>query len=1385
MSNNLQENGYFQFASGSWSYFRSVYRGFRYLARVHGLMGEVERVDAITEGSLALSATNEIYQTAIENPYAVNQVAAGVVPIILDAGLRDHIRDKFEYYTGRMATSSVVSIANKPLGTSLAAIATFGEITHAIEQGHDSLSEIVSATLYGEPQKEFQLEPEHVESFKKILDDLETKGIITPDLAERVDEYVDVHTTSSPINQYCFAAGTQVLMAAGNYQAIEKIKVGDKVSAFEGISDELKACKVTRLFQKTDQEIVKIIETDIKVTPGHHFLCADGKYKAIKDIGFGEYLVDSSGNKVPFPGIKYLGEKCTVYNLEVEGLHTYIAGNFRVHNQSLSVYRTSTQLGQIAGVLGAKLASYYVDNNNLAVEMVSQAGAATIGGVLGDYVYYQVDEPANAEPITIDAVWKRFPSELVSTATSMLSNSISQGLNEVLNIDDSLSQLGVSTLTGAATEYYFGEAVLSVVDDPTAVKFFGLEPTFVETIDGVEVIATNPGIFETLKASAPSTLLNYGSSWLFNQTVGRWNVFSEGLNNPGADIGATIGMIAGGHFLGPLIGPAIGNFLGNVLGGWLGDLFGDDDYPRSGYRVALDDGEFVRKSGWELDGGNRGFAKEMADSGANYLNMTIGMTGGEPVSIQKAWYGHYEDKAAYFPDQRAPGWVDGGKRWLRSNPQKAVEIGVLDQLKTVEIKGGNQFAVNVIDRFTEGTYNPDSIGQLLEDIGMSIEYHTYKQNPDLYLQMIENIPDDEARMELERDFNQMQHRAAQLGLDDVHGHSEYIISPEKGTYEEITAYAESIGGHLVTIKNQGDQNFLIETFGGLQEKLWIGLSDEHTEGKFEWINGDTSTFRNFHPNEPNGKGNENFVEMLPNGLWNDNKNSTLRRGIIEIPLHGNFSGELTEKIGTGDKDRLIGDAGNEYILGHRGSDTIDGEGGDDQIHGGRGNDHITPGNGKDVIAGGSGRDVFVIDVYEDGGIDTIVDFQVNDVIKITKTFPVFEEPVAVLPAVQEPNLTVSGGGGITLLEITPAHKHLTPSAHVKLVGNYSKHDFILHENNTITFEQEVINVNDANDAPTVENTIADQTTTEDAAFSFTFGEDTFNDVDAGDTLTYGATLVNGEELPDWLSFDGETRTFTGTPVNENVGSMEIEVTATDMEGDSVSDIFNLTVAKEINDDEEAIATVENDDETDAPTSLVFGTLENDSLEAGIDFDAEGDLVFTGTGEDEIFASLGIGGNRAYSGSDSDELFARTRDRLFGGTGNDILDATLSQGGNRLYGGDGDDDFFNGNDDRLIGGDGSDRFFLGEESGESVVTGGAGADQFWIANAGVPFAANIMTDFTSGEDVLGVAGLGATEIGDLNIFQDGDDVAIALNGDDLAILLNVNSNELTNNEFVFI
>nr|WP_324259645.1 putative Ig domain-containing protein [Cellvibrio fontiphilus] len=105
-----------------------------------------------------------------------------------------------------------------------------------------------------------------------------------------------------------------------------------------------------------------------------------------------------------------------------------------------------------------------------------------------------------------------------------------------------------------------------------------------------------------------------------------------------------------------------------------------------------------------------------------------------------------------------------------------------------------------------------------------------------------------------------------------------------------------------------------------------------------------------------------------------------------------------------------------------------------------------------------------------------------------------------------------------------------------------------------------ITVANTNDAPTVANAIADQNATEDSAFNFQFAANTFADADAGATLTYAAQLNGGGPLPAWLSFDSATRTFSGTPTNNDVGILSIDVIADDGNGGTVTDTFTITVA---------------------------------------------------------------------------------------------------------------------------------------------------------------------------------------------------------------------------------
>jgi VCBS repeat-containing protein len=138
-------------------------------------------------------------------------------------------------------------------------------------------------------------------------------------------------------------------------------------------------------------------------------------------------------------------------------------------------------------------------------------------------------------------------------------------------------------------------------------------------------------------------------------------------------------------------------------------------------------------------------------------------------------------------------------------------------------------------------------------------------------------------------------------------------------------------------------------------------------------------------------------------------------------------------------------------------------------------------------------------------------------------------------------------------------------------------------------------ISNSNDAPTVANVIPDQVATEDSAFTFTFAANTFNDTD-GDTLTYTS------DASGWLSFDAPTRTFSGTPLNADVGTTTVTVTADDGNGGTVSDTFDIVIS---NTNDAAViggvdtGTVTEDLDPDADALLeTSGTLTIIDLDVG-------------------------------------------------------------------------------------------------------------------------------------------------------------------------------------------
>ena len=103
----------------------------------------------------------------------------------------------------------------------------------------------------------------------------------------------------------------------------------------------------------------------------------------------------------------------------------------------------------------------------------------------------------------------------------------------------------------------------------------------------------------------------------------------------------------------------------------------------------------------------------------------------------------------------------------------------------------------------------------------------------------------------------------------------------------------------------------------------------------------------------------------------------------------------------------------------------------------------------------------------------------------------------------------------------------------------------------------VANVTLPSAPPVLDSAIPDATVDEDSLFSY----DTsihFSDPD-GDTLSFQCNLSGGGPLPSWISIDPHTGVISGTPSNDEVGTLLIQITASDPSSLSVSDSFALTI----------------------------------------------------------------------------------------------------------------------------------------------------------------------------------------------------------------------------------
>lgn len=134
----------------------------------------------------------------------------------------------------------------------------------------------------------------------------------------------------------CFVPGTMVSNASGG-KRIEEIQVGDSVTSFE--EDRLVNSSVSQIYKTQRDYYFEIVagEYGVSVTAEHPFYIGNGSYEETQNLKVGDTLyVQEDGEMRPktIDMIRRVDEKTDVYNMSVDGTHTYFANDFAVHNKT-------------------------------------------------------------------------------------------------------------------------------------------------------------------------------------------------------------------------------------------------------------------------------------------------------------------------------------------------------------------------------------------------------------------------------------------------------------------------------------------------------------------------------------------------------------------------------------------------------------------------------------------------------------------------------------------------------------------------------------------------------------------------------------------------------------------------------------------------------------------------------------------------------------------------------------------------------------------------------------------------------------------------------------------------------------------------------------------
>jgi len=130
-----------------------------------------------------------------------------------------------------------------------------------------------------------------------------------------------------------FIAGTQILMADGSYEKIEKIKAGDKVVSYD-LGNQLFVDNEVILTTNGNKGYL-LINDKLGITLNQKVYIVDKGFVHAKEVKIGDYLLNESKEKIRVNSIKNYSKKVGVYDLVLKSPHNFFAEGYLVHNMPI------------------------------------------------------------------------------------------------------------------------------------------------------------------------------------------------------------------------------------------------------------------------------------------------------------------------------------------------------------------------------------------------------------------------------------------------------------------------------------------------------------------------------------------------------------------------------------------------------------------------------------------------------------------------------------------------------------------------------------------------------------------------------------------------------------------------------------------------------------------------------------------------------------------------------------------------------------------------------------------------------------------------------------------------------------------------------------------